>query len=443
MIATHEVIIRHMRFRGGTKNVAYARDDNTNEILYYQTAHVGENVWSSGKVKEDCIGTIVAPSYNSQTTISPCPLGAGVDPETIHSLLIIGTGWDYGNGTYNVIIDHCSASWGVDETLAITGGVMDTTVQWSIVSEGLMQAGHSKGQHSKGLMISGKALGGRHDNAITLHHNYIAHNEDRSPMMMSPYDTATVTRIDGFNNVSYNWHHGLGPWIEETPQVNWEENYAKLGPRSTSARPVQYNPKPQQNITGTPLIYLYHNIGTSGTNPGNPQWNIGYSFSDTLLTEAFQKTNSYSTSTVPVTVTAMTQDYATTVVMGTGATVPIRDSVDTRVITDYVNGTAPNPNTRDAGNLVLNVEWPTDYPVFNSPAPPIDTDNDGMPDAWETANGLNPADATDRNDIVLVGQSQRYASYTNLEYYLGELADGGIVANDVTAPGIPGGVSVN
>ena len=93
-------------------------------------------------------------------------------------------------------------------------------------------------------------------------------------------------------------------------------------------------------------------------------------------------------------------------VAGGSATVR-RDSIDQRAVTDVINGT---------GNAFLSNESQVGgYPTYNSGTPYPDTDGDGMSDAWETAHGLNPNDASDGPTLTANG-------YTNLENFLNELA---------------------
>ena len=102
-----------------------------------------------------------------------------------------------------------------------------------------------------------------------------------------------------------------------------------------------------------------------------------------------------------------------------GASLPIRDSVDTRVVNDVINGT---------GQIIDTQGQVGGWPTLNSAAAPTDTDQDGMPDSWETANELNLNNASDRNGYDLD------AEYTNLEVYLNSLIPVGTYSEDTAAP---------
>ena len=122
----------------------------------------------------------------------------------------------------DVVIDHVSASWGVDETIDVSDSD-DVTIQWSVLSEGLQDSYHVKGDHSAGLISRGGSL--------SLHHTLFAHNDWRSPLVLQ--------RADVVNNVIYDWgeHATVAGWstpYEPDPngvtQVNLQGNYYVAGP---------------------------------------------------------------------------------------------------------------------------------------------------------------------------------------------------------------------
>lgn len=395
MIRTHDVIIQHMRFGAATIHVSLSKDDQ-NKIIYYSQPQY--DFPPTGTGKDNCAGvpTTEALGY-------PCAIARGTDPETLDTFVIAGEYWEK-NKVYNIMIDHCSFRWGVDETLSITGGVTNCTVQWSIVSEGLNKAGHPKGIHSKGLLVSGKYI---YPNTVSLHHNYIAHQGDRSPLLYSPAGVSTV--VDFVNNVVYNWYKGLAPLGEGTAKVNWVQNYAKPGPSShTYSREVTHNTPPSPP---TPLIYVYGNIGSTRISQSEPQWNVGDWFYDRDLDPAYQKLTPWTDDNgiLPsVTTNEMSSEVAKCILSATGATAPQRDNVDTRVINDFSQGT---------GTILNNIKYPEDFPTYNtSLIAPADSDNDGMPDLWESQVGLNPL-ADDSS------QASLNDGYTNIEKYLQHLSE--------------------
>ena len=341
IVNTHEVIIRHMRFRIGSHSVD--------------------------------------------------------DYEKHDAVQVLGKYWA-SNETYNIIFDHCSVSWGIDENFSISGGVTNMTVQWSIISEGLRRAGHPKGQHSKGLMISGKY---ELPNSISLHHNYIAHNQDRVPLIYAPGDVDVSA--DVVNNVIYNWKGGLGPGGGGPAKVNWVHNYAKQGPNSNDyTREVHHD----DNGDAKAVLYVYGNIGSTRLSQDEPQWNVQNGWRNIALSTAWRKDTRWDFPLV--TTTEMSDEYAKEILQTVGANRPFRDSVDERLTKSFSTG---------IGGIIDNVSYPADFPIFAQAAPPIDTDNDGMADSWEIANGLNVG-ADD--SAVKAGNH----GYTNIERYLHFLADG-------------------
>jgi hypothetical protein len=115
----------------------------------------------------------------------------------------------------------------------------------------------------------------------------------------------------------------------------------------------------------------------------------------------------------PVTTTSAAQA-KTDVLADAGASFPTRDTIDTRIVNDVLNGTGRIINDTNAATPPAGGWWPT----LNSTIAPTDTDHDGMPDEWELAVCLNPNDANDRNG------DRDGDGYTNLEEYLNWLVSG-------------------
>ena len=127
---------------------------------------------------------------------------------------------------HNIIIDHCSVSWSIDECLSVYGG-KNITVQWCIASQSLKNAGHSKGSHGYGGNWGGSGA--------SYHHNLIAHNESRTPRLGPRPGTQTDERMDMRNNVIYNWG-GEGCYGGEGMNVNMVNNYYKPGPCTLASK---------------------------------------------------------------------------------------------------------------------------------------------------------------------------------------------------------------
>lgn len=347
IINTHDVIIQHIRFRLGTHGAASPAD-----LESFDTLSIYGNAVAS---------------------------------------------W-YPNQGYNIIIDHCSISWGVDENLTIGLGAYNVTVQWSVVSEGLSNAGHPKGEHSKGLMVSTKYT--TSPMSVSLHHNFIAHNVERSPLICCG-EGSVIT--DVVNNVIYNFKGGLSMQSygnsSGNEKVNWIHNYVKQGPNSNSYAYEAIHTA-TSGVSPTPIIYVEGNVGSRRLNQSDGQWYVGENWLDKLLNEGYRSATAWSAPSVKT--ATMSLDVANCILSGVGATAPVRDSVDTKVIADFTKGT---------GAYKDNVSYPGDFPTFSTPSPATDNDSDGMADSWETSQGLD----TTINDSRLDKDKD---GYTNIEEYL-------------------------
>jgi len=107
-----------------------------------------------------------------------------------------------------------------------------------------------------------------------------------------------------------------------------------------------------------------------------------------------------------------------------GATLPARDSVDQRIITDVTNKT---------GHWITNPANVGGWPTLAAGTPPVDTDHDGMPDTWELAHGLNPSNPSDGP------QDADGDGYTNLEEFLNQSQMG----RDLQPPSPPTGLRIS
>lgn len=125
-----------------------------------------------------------------------------------------------GTDRKDIIIDHCSVSWSIDECLSVYG-CRNTTVQWCIVSQSLVNAGHVKGKHGYGGNWGGSGA--------SYHHNLLAHHDSRAPRLGPRLGTQQDERMDMRNNVIYNWA-GNGCYGGEGMNVNIVNNYYKPGP---------------------------------------------------------------------------------------------------------------------------------------------------------------------------------------------------------------------
>ena len=345
--------------------------------------------------------------------------------------------WDGlgGMDQQDIMVDHCSVSWSIDECLSIYG-VKNSTVQWCISSQSLQDAGHSKGAHGYGGNWGGSG--------ISYHHNLMAHHESRVPRLGPRYTTQLDERMDMRNNVFYNWA-GNGCYGGEAMKVNIVNNYYKPGPGTAQISAVRQRRiagigirtskyvktypdyQPTEHIWGK--FYVDGNVNSKYSDVTNDNWTYGIynqitnSDNDNLFTATTKDTMKLSQPIDFVYVTTHTAAEAYNKVLAYAGCCLTRDEVDQLIINDTQNGLATHTGSGNHNGMIDSQEdnKPVDadanwsaWPTLNSSEAPKDTDGDGMPDAWETANGLNPNDAKD-------GSSVGEDGYTNLENYLNSI----------------------
>ena len=305
-----------------------------------------------------------------------------------------------GSGS-NIILDHLSASWSVDETLSDQGDGIDLiTIQWCMVTESLSNSKHNKGEHGYGGIIGGLRQ--------SFHHNLYAHHASRNPKV-SP---RRHCKVDFRNNVIYNW--GFNSCYDAAScHVNWANNYYKSGPATSQkvrGRIFQLIVKDKKNA---PEADLYKTLFYADGNyvSGFPKitadnWAGGIDFEN-----ADEENNRALKPFDYPAITEQTAEGAYPLVLKNAGASLARDSIDKRIVNEVITGTATFGNNgiidsqRDVGG----------WPVLNSLPAPQDTDQDGMPDQWEKQNQLNPKDPADRNG------DRNNDGYTNLEEYLNSL----------------------
>ncbi|MBL7153882.1 MAG: pectate lyase [Phycisphaerae bacterium] len=303
----------------------------------------------------------------------------------------------------HIIVDHCSASWSVDETLSAStsGQLGDVTVQWCIISESLNNSSHHKGAHGYGSLIRGGW-----GNGYTFHHNLYAHHRGRLPRPGN-YNSRSKDP-DGFifdfrNNVVYNWAGSAAGYnadgsngVDSITKMNFVGNYYKRGANSNGSLVFS-------ETTRTAKAFFADNA-MNGVSPGDP-WSL-VAFRN-FTAEQLQRYKQAKPIPVPRVITDDSTRAFKRVLAQAGAALPKRDAVDTRVINGVINGT---------GRIIDDEQDVGGWPVLKSAKPPVDTDHDGMPDDWEKSHGLNPNDKTD-------GAKDRDGDgYTNIEEYLNHLA---------------------
>lgn len=381
-VNTHDVIVRHMRFRRGATNVWY---------------------------REDSFG---------------------------------------GNPVGNIMIDHCSCEWGLDENISFYRHMFDmgdgkpmrkeptvnVTIQNTISAKGLDTYNHA----------FGSTIGG--ENASFMR-NLWADNTGRNPSI------GWGGVFNFVNNVVYNWVHRTADGGEFSTMSNFINNYYKPGPLTPKDSPVGYRIVKSESRSQKLFpyqqfgrVYAIGNIMEGNEAVTKDNWDGGIQIADKdgAISEdekALMKSNEpFEMPHMTILPSEKTFDY---VLENVGAMLPTRDIVDQRIIEEVRTGEAyyvkklPKDNpygdhwgmrdrSKNEDGLFKYRRLPKDsykYGIITDPRqmggypeykgePRVDTDGDGMPDDWETANGLNPNDPSDANgDCTGDG-------YTNIEKYI-------------------------
>lgn len=344
-------------------------------------------------------------------------------------------GWD-GFGGFDqedLIIDHCSISWSIDECLSVLGN-KNTTVQWCLVAQSLVNSGHSKGAHGYGGNWGGSGA--------SFHHNLLAHHTSRTPRLGPRPTTQLDERMDMRNNVIYNFG-GNGCYGGEGMKVNIVNNYYKPGPGTPTSYKgkriagigIRTNNYVEQYPDYEPALHIWGkyfvegNVNSKYSDVTNDNWTYGMynqinaNDCDGTYTQRTKDTIRINQPIPFVTTTTHTAEDAYQRVLDYAGASLSRDSFDQLMVSDTRNGTASftgnglsqgfinsQDDNKPSGASSSWSAWPT----LESTTVPTDTDGDGMPDSWEDAHGLNKNDASD-------GATTGEDGYTNLENYLNSI----------------------
>ena len=334
------------------------------------------------------------------------------------------------------IIDHCEFGWSTEENMN-TYDSHFITVQYCIVHEGLNKSGHPKGARGYGCQWGGSPA--------TYHHNLLVNNNKRSCRFNGAQSNDYVVYLDYINNVNYNFEGGSngcyggentaklaeGEYngLNSAHECNFINNYYKAGPNTTNTKLFVSVEKARSGATswGPSKWYLAGNIFDGVPAATADNWSAvnikGYtkeeSRVDTLIRPAtpwwrWTTDSIYGQYDFDALAYAAgsyeTAEEAFQTVLDTAGCFP-RDHVGLRLTSDTRNGIYTYTGSETGKKGIIDTEADAegfyDYPYV---APLTDTDLDGMPDEWESANGCDPA-VPDQNTLHPSG-------YTMLEMYL-------------------------
>ena len=360
-----------------------------------------------------------------------------------------------------MMIDHCSFSWSIDEVASFYDN-NNFTMQWCTLGESLNNAGHGKGAHGYGGIWGGKLA--------SFHHNMIAHVNNRSPRFNGArYDWGGFTSNKLYNE--YNWQNAVqaenvdfrncviyncGNGCYGGPgggYINIVNNFYKTGPAASTSRVTTVsianstsssNDKKYWDMTSRYFIQgnqvndtenkdwkdVTYDTGVQTINNEKYTLDSLHYYGDTVTyvknskgIDCVKIKLNEPTLTGEVTTHTAAQAFEK-VLAYSGASLFI-DEVDARYFQEAKDGTATYTGsvTKKKGriDLVSDVNGYTEENFGTGSHPEsFDTDGDGMPDEWETANGLNPSDASDGSAYTIDTEK---GWYTNLEVYMNSLVE--------------------
>ena len=384
-VDTHDVIVRHMRFRRGNTHVWY---------------------------REDSFG---------------------------------------GNPVGNIMIDHCSCEWGLDENISFYRHMFDlhdgkpkrkvptvnVTIQNTISAKALDTWNHA----------FGSTIGGENSSFMR---NLWADNTGRNPSI------GWGGVFNFVNNIVYNWVHRTADGGEYSTMSNFINNYYKPGPLTPKNTPIGYRIVKSESRSNKLFdypqygrIYATGNIVEGNERVTKNNWDGGIQIADKDLPNGIpDDVKALMHSNEPFAMPHMTiipsDQTFDKVLSNVGATMPCRDIVDQRIVEEVRTGQAyyvkklpkKNPygdmwglsdkSKNEEGffkyrrldkdsykhGIITSIEQMGGFPKYKKYTAWKDSDGDGMPDEWEIANGLNPNDPSDAN-LDCNGDG-----YTNIEKYI-------------------------
>ncbi|GJM64238.1 pectate lyase [Persicobacter diffluens] len=319
----------------------------------------------------------------------------------------------------NIIIDHCSMSWCTDEAVSLYGNE-NTTVQWCLIYESLVNSAHDKGAHGYGGLWGGKRA--------SFHHNLLAHHDSRNPRLREvegdPF--ALTDLVDLRNNVIYNWGNN-SCYGGEAMNVNIVNCYYKPGPATPSSKRERIIAIDKEINTSTHATYdiwgkffIDGNIIDGSIRASDDNWTYGvlnqfHGKYGTITDEDIAHIKINSAHDIQNNVKTHSAEEAYEKVLEWAGASKARDEADLRVVSEVRSGQYTYEGSNGSTNG--HIDSHTDvggWPLLQSFDAPLDTDGDGIPDEWERLYKLDP-DAPDA-----IGHNLSSA-YDNIEVYINSL----------------------
>lgn len=318
----------------------------------------------------------------------------------------------------NIIIDHCSMSWSVDECMTLYANE-NTTLQWSIIAESMNNSVHSKGAHGYGGI-----WGGKH---ASFHHNLMANHESRNPRLgEAAGDAFALTDLtDLRNNVIYNWGNN-SCYGGEAMNVNIVNCYYKPGPATPASKKERIFSIDKNKDASTAVYDIWGKYFIDGnyidgsTRATDDNWSYGvynqfhgsYGSVSAADKAAMKRATEHPTNG---NVTTHSAQIAYEKVLDIAGASLARDAVDQRIVEHVRNGTFTANGSGGSINGIIDSQADVGgWPVLNSLSSATDSSGDGMPDDWKTAQKLDA-------NLKQANGRDLSSAYDNVEVYLNSL----------------------
>lgn len=320
---------------------------------------------------------------------------------------------------HDMIFDHLSVLWGRDENFSISSnskgtGPENITIQNSIIGQGLQS-------HSCGGLI-------QTDGGVTLYRNLYIENKTRNPK---------VKGLNQYvNNVVYNWGDGGCYIMSDSEGDSWadiQNNYFMRGPWNGATKPFtrgregfrffgagNYYDDNKDGVLNGHLMSTEEMLGTQSD--GAQSVYLESIDAVNAVIDEFNTANAEKIAAgtqvkvqhlTPIQNMMTAEEAYAWILENVGPTLPARDEVDQYIIDELASYGAKGTKNGITGESQLPHKGTG---VLSGGVKPLDSDGDGMPDEWETANGLNPNDASDAVAIAANG-------YMNIENYANSITE--------------------
>ncbi len=287
-------------------------------------------------------------------------------------------------GAQRVIVDHCSFSWATDEVVSTFYDAQDITIQWCVIAEALRKSRPDQSLPGKGLLVGSK--GGQR---ISVHHNLLAHNLGRNPLIKAG------GIVDVVNNVV------LAP-ATVAMAIDAELGHSPANFVGNKVRAPNADGLANGLAViggGTFSLHLHDNIGPKRSHGGQPEELF------VNATNQGRRWLSPQRHDAPLVQTHAAAEVESVVLAEAGCLRPLRDAVDERIIEDV---------RQNRTRIVDTPDQVGGWPELAQGSAPADRDRDGMPDAWELRHGLDPDNPKDGPEDA------DGDGYTNIEEFLNE-----------------------